>query len=264
MFMSQTSLIEELCSKCNLTAGKDSMVPFDHGFVGENQTPFDNHTVYRSVLGMVGWICMCTRPDVAFYWMFLAGFCNDPRVCHWEHLKKLVAYLRATRALGVLLGCDADQRELEVFCDASHGDPLLDRRSTSGWVFFLGGAPIAWVARKQKCMSKSSAEAEYIAMSEMANEAKYYLNILSALCPHINKVFARVDSEPARRIANGDATIRKVKHLEIAYHHVREMSGLGQIQFDWLTEEHMVADLFTKVMTDKNRFLRLRGYLLHE
>ncbi|CAA0823280.1 cysteine-rich RLK (RECEPTOR-like protein kinase) 8, partial [Striga hermonthica] len=44
-------------------------------------------------------------------------------------------------------------------------------KSTSGFVFTLGGGAIVWRSVKQKCVADSTMEAEYVAASEAAKEA---------------------------------------------------------------------------------------------
>ena len=45
------------------------------------------------------------------------------------------------------------------------------RKSTSGYVFTLGGEAISWRSIKQSCIADSTIEAEYVATCEAAKEA---------------------------------------------------------------------------------------------
>ncbi len=46
-----------------------------------------------------------------------------------------------------------------------------DRRSTSAYVFFLGGAAISWKVKLRPTVCLSTQEAEYVGMSEATKEA---------------------------------------------------------------------------------------------
>ena len=48
---------------------------------------------------------------------------------------------------------------------------LCDRKSTSGLMFMLSGCAISWKSTKQKTVSISSTEAEYVALSQATQEA---------------------------------------------------------------------------------------------
>jgi hypothetical protein len=55
--------------------------------------------------------------------------------------------------------------------DADLAGDKTDRLSYTGYVFMLGGGAISWVSRKQKSVSLSTAESEYVASSEAVKEA---------------------------------------------------------------------------------------------
>ncbi|KAI3770225.1 hypothetical protein L6452_01351 [Arctium lappa] len=52
--------------------------------------------------------------------------------------------------------------ELTAYSDADHAGNMLDRKSTSGHVQFLGDRLVSWASKKQNCVSTSTAEAEYV------------------------------------------------------------------------------------------------------
>ena len=54
-----------------------------------------------------------------------------------------------------------------------------NRKSTSGYVFQIGGAPVSWKSSKQSCVALSTAEAEYLALSTAAQEAIWLRHLLS-------------------------------------------------------------------------------------
>ena len=43
-------------------------------------------------------------------------------------------------------------------------------KSTSGYIYTIGGTTVIWMSRLQKCVSLSSAEAEYVAVAEAGKE----------------------------------------------------------------------------------------------
>ena len=75
-------------------------------------------------------------------------------------------------------------------------------------------------------------------------------------------MIAYVDSEPARRIASGDASLRKVKHIETRYHYVRDMVTDKQLELRWITKEKNRADILTKAMDNRRLFTSLRDEFL--
>ena len=55
------------------------------------------------------------------------------------------------------------------------------RKSTSGHIFTLGGGAVSWRSIKQKCITDSTTEAEYIAACEAAKEATWLKKFLMEL-----------------------------------------------------------------------------------
>ena len=57
------------------------------------------------------------------------------------------------------------------YTDADWADDVDDWKSTSGYLFKIGGASVSWMSRKQSCVALSIAEAEYISLTHAAQEA---------------------------------------------------------------------------------------------
>ena len=59
---------------------------------------------------------------------------------------------------------------LNGFSDADYANCLDDRRSVTSYAIYPGGNWIAWSARKQKVVARSSAESEYRSLASTATE----------------------------------------------------------------------------------------------
>ena len=57
------------------------------------------------------------------------------------------------------------------YSDADWAGDINTRRSTSGYVFQVYGSTVSWCSKRQLSVSKSSTEAEYIALSLLTQEA---------------------------------------------------------------------------------------------
>jgi len=112
----------------------------------------------------------CTRPDIAFAMCKLSRFTSKPSTMHWKAIVRVLGYLERTEDLGIFY--DNIPTVLEGFIDASWITSATDNKSTSGWIFTLGGAPINWALKKQTFISHSTMEAEFITLAVAGKEAK--------------------------------------------------------------------------------------------
>ncbi|GJS49446.1 hypothetical protein Tco_0716756 [Tanacetum coccineum] len=88
---------------------------------------------YRSLVGSLRYLT-CTRPDLAYNVGVVSRFIEKPKVCNIESI---------------------DEEILRYD----------DRKSTSGYVFFLGKTAFTWALKKQPVVALSTCEEEYVAAS---------------------------------------------------------------------------------------------------
>ena len=61
---------------------------------------------------------------------------------------------------------------LEGYNDANWISDIVDSKSTSGFIFTLGGAVVSWKSVRKTCIARSTVESEFIALDKTAEEAK--------------------------------------------------------------------------------------------
>eukprot|EP00961_Rhodomonas_salina_P046723 626921-Rhodomonas_salina.1 len=57
---------------------------------------------------------------------------------------------------------------LEGWVDRDFASDPDTRKSVTGYVMSLNGAPLSWKAKRQRCVTLSSSEAEFVAASQCA------------------------------------------------------------------------------------------------
>nr|GEY39048.1 ATP phosphoribosyltransferase 1, chloroplastic [Tanacetum cinerariifolium] len=70
---------------------------------------------------------------------------------------------------------------LEGYCDANWIYNHNEGKSTSGYVFTLGGAAISWKSSKQTVNTRSTMEAKFIALDKAAEEAEWLRSFLEGI-----------------------------------------------------------------------------------
>ncbi|KAL5579134.1 hypothetical protein UlMin_011576 [Ulmus minor] len=85
--------------------------------------------------------------NIAFAVNKACQFMQQPTLAHWLSIKRILRYLRGTMAYGLLFQ-PSSELMIEAFTYADWGTQPDDRRSSSGYLVYLGNNPVAWSASK--------------------------------------------------------------------------------------------------------------------
>jgi len=141
-------------------------------------------TDYQSLIGSIMYLAISTRPDIMHSISKLAQRNSNPHVEHDCGAKHILRYL--SRTIDLKLHYRKTGQRLHAFVDADWANDSLDRKSYSGYCFYLGGSPFSWESKKQGIVALSSTEAEYIALSTASREAIYLRRLLEEIAFHPN------------------------------------------------------------------------------
>ncbi|KAL5526219.1 hypothetical protein ACEPAG_7558 [Sanghuangporus baumii] len=202
---------------------------------------------YSALIGELLWIASVVRPDIAFTVNVLSRYNKSPKQIHWEAAKRVLSYLKGTEDLGIIYQASDDANPVG-YSDSDYAGDWADRKSTTGFVFMFKGGPVHWQSKKQTVVAKSTAEAEYIAVSTAAIEAIW----LQHFFKEINRsykdepVVIHVDNDPAIKIAEEPIYLSKTKHINIQVHHIRDEVAKNRIALRPIASSDNPADIFTK------------------
>lgn len=255
----QSQYIESVVRRFNMADANPQWTPCEVGM--DLRKPLDPPTAdeqlamkdvpYASAVGAVMYAMLGTRPDIAYPVSVLSQFMADPRPDHWQALKRLLRYLKATPHYKLTYGGHPSSH-LVGYTDSNWAGDKGDRRSTCGYVFFLYGGAINWRSRKQPTVALSSVQAEYMAACEAGRDAVHWRMFLTELDSNLLRPGPTVihcDSQGAIALAKNPAHHDRSKHIDIIYHWIREQQSRGVIHLDYLSTQVMIADVLTKPMT---------------
>src|SRR5690606_34938120 len=110
---------------------------------------------------------------------------------------------------------------LVAYSDSDFAGDKCDRKSTFGYLTYTDGNLVSWCSKKQSVVSLSTAEAEYVALSETIKEALYIKKILKSSGIDASLCKALCDKQTAALIAK-EPNGTKLKHMEYRYHFIRD------------------------------------------
>ena len=67
---------------------------------------------------------------------------------------------------------------IEGYSDANWITDSTESKSTSGYMFTVGGGAVSWKSSKQTCNARSTMEAEFIALDKVGEEVEWLRNFL--------------------------------------------------------------------------------------
>ncbi|KAG8486004.1 hypothetical protein CXB51_019326 [Gossypium anomalum] len=94
---------------------------------------------------------------------------DDPRESHWVAVKRIFHYLRGTLDHRLVF-TTGKIMNLTAYTDADWGSDVDDRRSISGHCVLLGPNIISWSSKKQRFVSRSTAEVKIKSLADKASE----------------------------------------------------------------------------------------------
>ena len=142
--------------------------------------------------------------------------------------------------------------------DADWAGDLNDRKSTSGFSFLMNGADVSWQSKKQTCVTLSTTEAEYIALSAAAQEALWMREFLANLNVNVDEpVTIYEDNQSAICMSKNPQFHGRCKHIDIKYHFVRDQAEKKTVTVRYCPISSMLADIFTKGIP-KQQFKKMR------
>jgi hypothetical protein len=204
---------------------------------------------YKSIIGSLMYLMVSTRPDIASAVGLLSRFLENPGRTHYEAAKRLLRYVSKTRNMGLMFYSHG-VIEVAGYCDSDWGGCPDTRRSTTGYVFKLGGAAITWNSKRQTTVALSSCEAEYVAAAQAAKEAIWIRSFLGELDVLQDwPITIETDSQSALSLMKNVGYSARSKHVDIQVHFVRETIMKEYVQFMYVNTEMQVADSLTKAVT---------------
>ena len=218
-------------------------------------------TKFRSIVGSLRYL-VNTRPDIAYSVGMVSRFMKSPTTEHWAAIKCIIRYIAGTTEYGCRYTCGSHSNlKLLGYSDSDHAGDLEKRKSTSGVVFFLNGNLVTWSSQKQRVVSLSSCEAEYIAGASAACQGVWLTRLIADLTGEKLKNFKLLmDSKSAIELSKNPVYHERSKHIDTRYHFIRECVSDGIAEVEHVGTDKQLADIMTKPL-GRVKFVEMRQEL---
>ena len=137
-----------MLSRFRVNDAKPSTIPLANHFkLSKEQSPKTTEerdhialVPYSSAVGSLLYVMVCTRPDIAHAVGVVSRYMVNPGKEHWEAVKWLLRYLRGTSSTSL---CGKGKVTLQGFVDADLGGDVDSSKSTSGYIYTIGGTTVS-------------------------------------------------------------------------------------------------------------------------
>ena len=255
LYLSQEGYIKRIAEDFGMKNAKGVKTPMEVQEVTaappEYRAAKDLHEAYRKLVGSLNWISITTRPDITYSVGVCCRYLQNPTEQHFLTAKRILRYLLKTADYRIRYGPKEESTgELLGYTDAAYGDCQDTYRSTSGYVFFYWNGPIAWSSQRQRLVTLSSTEAEYVAGANAAKEFVFLKDITEDIGQKPNtKPVMLADNQSAIKLAMTPGNSARTKHFKIRAHFIRECVTKRKLfSIAYVPTDDIVADGLTKAL----------------
>lgn len=251
--LNQTRYLKNVLQKFDMSECKPIATPLDYNMncnaLIDNENNPDLVKLCRQIIGNLMYAALGTRPDLCQSVNLLSRYQDKSNENLYKALKRILRYIKGTIALNLLFKPNFNDNTLYGYVDADWGGDVVERKSTTGYIFKFFGCTISWCSKKQQNVSISSTESEYVALSLAICEACWLRKIIVDFdIPFNCPIVLYEDNQSAINIAYNPENNKRLKHIDIKHFFIKEKIDLGLINVVHMNTNDQVADMFTKIL----------------
>jgi hypothetical protein len=210
-----------------------------------NNLSKDYSESFHSTVAKLLYVAKRARPDLLTAVAFLTTRVQHPTEADSKKLERLLGYLLRTKDRVLILEPSRDM-QLRAYVDASY-DVHDGAKSHTGIVLTLGIGAIYAKSSKQKLVTKSSTEAELVALAEATDVVMWARQFLNSLGYTQRPTCIFQDNKSTIIIANKGYDMHgRTKHVSLRYFLVSDLVQRCELTLTYLPTERMIADVLTK------------------
>jgi len=202
---------------------------------------------FHSYVAKMLYVAKRVRPDCLTAVSFLSTRVQAPDLDDLAKLRRLLEHLLGTKDRGIVLRI-GESMSVSMFADASYGVHNQSGKSHTGCVIVVGDAgPVFVKSSKQKIVTKSSSEAELVAVSDSASQGIHLWNFMVAqgyTMPPLRLL--QDNTSTIALLERGGPASQRSRHIDIKYFWVYERCKSGTVALSYLPTADMVANILTK------------------
>ena len=208
----------------------------------DSETAAIYHRLTAKLLYLAKRVCPDLQPTVSF----LCTRVQSPDTDDWKKLGRCLTFLRDTKDDPFTLAADGSCM-IRWWVDASYA-VHPDMKSHTGATMSLGQGCVYSMSSKQKLNTRSSTEAELVAVNDAMSKILWTRLFLEAQGYKISDNVVYQDNQSAILLEkNGKlSSSKRTRHIEIRFFFVTDNVEQKRIRIEYCPTDDMLGDYFTK------------------
>ena len=203
-------------------------------------------TFHRHVAKML-YLAKRARLDCLTAVAFLATRVTKCTTDDLAKLDRLMSYIWVTRERGIVFAPGDKGIAVSVLIDAAYGVHPDGRLHTDSCIVVGSRGAVHCKSAKQQIVTKSSTEAELVALSDSANQALHVRNFIIGQGYPCGRVTIYQDNMSCMAlIERGRLAAERTRHISIKYFWLKERVDMGETKVVHLGTKDMYANMLTK------------------
>jgi len=121
----------------------------------------------------------------------------------------ILQYLNSTKEKSIHYIGDTN---ISVYSDADFAEDEETRKSTTGYIYHNGNSPISWKSQLQKCVTLSTAKAEF-RLTECTKHGMWLQKLLREIFKNNFILKINIDNKSCKYIAKDENSNARCKHI---------------------------------------------------
>jgi hypothetical protein len=215
--LTQSHYVEKILTRFNMMDCKPAATPYDPNTkLKKNLGHGKDQLRYSQIIGSLMYLASATRPGISYAVCRLSHYTSNPGSDHWIALERVLKYLKGTKDLKIYYS--GHPAVTEGYSDANRISDSDDMKATSGYMFTLAGGAVTWRSSKQTILTRSTVEAELVALDSAVVEVEWIQNLLSDL-PIVDKpvpsVLTYCDNQTVLvKVKSRKDNMKSLKHIK--------------------------------------------------
>ena len=208
-----------------------------------------NSVVFHSYVMRVAYLAKRVKPEISVAVSYMSTQVTKPNEDDLRKLDRAIRYVRDHLGSGITLIAAGEGKTVVVTAhiDASFGCHE-NGKSHTGVCISLGEGPVFVRSVKQKIVTKSSTEAELVALSDEAGLMFHIEDFVKSQGYECEIIVGQDNQSTITMVTTVHKESMRTRHIKVRYFWLRERIKLGELSLKYVPTGAMLADILTKPM----------------